>query len=100
MPSYFQQIIQCAHLLFNSIRFNEIRLEALEADNTISLDLNFTFFDFVIQRVINPTPQLKTALFRRRGANAQNDSLFNSFFFVLLLLKGILQEILQEDLSI
>ena len=65
-----------ASIFFNSMRFNENHIEALEVDNDISMNLNFTFLDFMIQRVIIPAPQSQTVIFRRRGTNTQNYSRF------------------------
>ena len=76
---------------FNSIHFNEISLEALETDNAISLNLNFTFLDCVIQRVITPAPQSHTALFVEEVKMLKMMRVSLVCSFVLLFLKGMLQ---------
>ena len=48
---------------FNSTHFNEIRLESLESDNAIYLNINFNFLDYAIQSLISPSQKSKTALF-------------------------------------
>ena len=74
-----------AFSVFFAATRKEIKIEILESDEATKLDLNFSRFDVILQRVITPVPQSSTAVHRRKVINkAEDNSSFSRLFFVQL----------------